>query len=71
MTRTPEQIVRSIRRTCLGLQTDADGVPLLTRCGSDFNDVILAGPLDGQAHTYTCPRCGIEGHYTAPWFPAA
>jgi hypothetical protein len=32
-------------------------------CGQDINDVILAGPLDGQIHEFNCPRCGIRSRY--------
>jgi hypothetical protein len=39
-------------------------------CGQDFNDVIVAGPFDGQMHDYTCPSCGAKGRYGAPAFPA-
>lgn len=38
------------------------------RCGSDFNDVILSNPLDGQSRSYTCLQCGVPGRYTAPLF---
>jgi hypothetical protein len=37
-------------------------------CGYDFNDTIAAGPLDGMLHTYQCPKCGLQGEYTAPLF---
>ena len=37
-------------------------------CGYNFNDTIIAGPLDGQVHNYTCPDCGVKGTYRAPWF---
>ena len=37
-------------------------------CGFDFNEVILANPLDGKEHSYTCPHCGVEGTYIAPLF---
>lgn len=35
-------------------------------CGADFNDTILANPLDGQVHEYACPKCGLEDRYRAP-----
>jgi hypothetical protein len=38
-------------------------------CGYDFNETILAGPLDGQEHAYACPTCGVVGSYRAPMFP--
>ena len=38
-------------------------------CGADFNDIIVAGPKDGQNHEYTCPHCGLKGEYKAPIFP--
>lgn len=38
------------------------------RCGYDFSITIANGPLDGSAQEYTCPGCGIKGHYTAPVF---
>ena len=37
-------------------------------CGADFNDIICAGPFDGQQHEYTCPKCGQKGQYGAPYF---
>lgn len=39
-------------------------------CGADFNEVILAGPLDGEQHPYRCPQCGNEGVYIPPIFDA-
>lgn len=65
MTQTAEQVVRSIRRRCRGPRVDGKH----TGCGADFNALILAGPLDGEAHEYECPQCGVTGHYTAPLFP--
>lgn len=41
------------------------------RCGADFNDVILAHPLDGQERTVACPKCGQPISYRAPLFEAA
>lgn len=38
-------------------------------CGADFNDIIVAGPWDGQEHNYQCPACGLTGSYRAPVFP--
>lgn len=38
------------------------------RCGYDFTITIANGPLDGSAQDYKCPKCGLEGHYTAPRF---
>lgn len=35
-------------------------------CNYNFNLTILSGPFDGKLHTYTCPRCFVEGEYTAP-----
>lgn len=40
-------------------------------CGADFNDIVISGPLDGQQHAYTCPKCGVEGRYIAPRFTIA
>lgn len=40
-------------------------------CGYDFNNVIVAGPHDGQLHEYTCPKCKLTGQYRAPWFEVA
>jgi hypothetical protein len=37
-------------------------------CGVDFNDIIVAGPYDGQHHDYKCPKCGQTGTYRAPYF---
>ena len=34
--------------------------------GYSINDVILSGPLDGEKHSWRCPRCGLEGTYIAP-----
>lgn len=39
-------------------------------CGADFNEVILAGPLDGSEQPYQCPQCGVSGTYRAPRFEA-
>jgi predicted RNA-binding Zn-ribbon protein involved in translation (DUF1610 family) len=36
------------------------------RCGYDFNEIILSGPLDGKEHSYECPKCGVKGVYTPP-----
>lgn len=35
-------------------------------CGGDFNEIILANPLDGALRYYTCPDCGATGTYRAP-----
>lgn len=35
-------------------------------CGADFNNIIVAGPLDGELHAYECPACGLSGEYRAP-----
>lgn len=40
------------------------------RCGADTNDVICAGPFDGETHAYTCPKCGVSAKYGAPFFPS-
>lgn len=37
-------------------------------CGRDFNDTIVAGPLDGQVHAYQCPGCAVIGVYRAPLY---
>lgn len=37
-------------------------------CGADFNDIIVAGPWDGETHEYKCSKCGLEGEYRAPVF---
>lgn len=37
-------------------------------CGADFNNIIVAGPLDGEEHAYKCPKCGVEGSYRSPSF---
>lgn len=39
-------------------------------CGYDFRTIIANGALDGARHPYTCPRCGVQGVYDAPTFPA-
>ena len=38
-------------------------------CGYDFNEVVIAGPLDGEEHDYKCPKCGVQGSYRPPLFP--
>lgn len=35
-------------------------------CGADFNEIVLAGPFDGEEHEYECPKCGVTGTYVAP-----
>lgn len=40
----------------------------LTRCNFDVKQIILAGPFDGELHTYTCPNCGRVGVYRNPFF---
>lgn len=37
-------------------------------CGTDFNQHIIANKFDGKTHTVTCPGCGEEHEYQAPWF---
>lgn len=32
-------------------------------CGYDINNVILSQPLDGEIHSFTCPRCGIQAKF--------
>ncbi len=51
-----------------GREKDADVLHHGCRlgCGADFNDVILAHPLDGETRTVKCPRCSMEVRYTAP-----
>jgi len=44
-----------------------DGV-LRPGCGADFNDIVVAGPWDGEQHDYQCPKCKVRGKYTAPMF---
>lgn len=34
-------------------------------CGYDVNDLICAGPLDGQSRTVPCPTCGNTITYTS------
>src|SRR5262245_56995727 len=36
-----------------GVARELDGL-LRVGCGADFNDVIVAGPLDGTVQPYTC-----------------
>lgn len=36
------------------------------RCGFDFNEIVVEGPLDGAEHEYECPACGLTGTYVAP-----
>jgi len=40
-------------------------------CGHNINDLIVAGPFDGQSHEVTCPTCGRTMRYTAPYFTKA
>jgi len=40
-------------------------------CGQDLNEVILAGPLDGDEHLVPCPGCGREVSYRAPFIRTA
>ena len=35
-------------------------------CGADFNDAILAQPLDGEEHIGKCLKCGLEISYRPP-----
>jgi hypothetical protein len=35
-------------------------------CNADFNEIVLANPLDGKSHEYTCPKCGVHSVYVAP-----
>ena len=35
-------------------------------CNYDFNKIVVAGPLDGKEHSFTCPKCGQSGSYRAP-----
>jgi hypothetical protein len=37
-------------------------------CGYDFNDLILANPLDGQDRVVACPKCNNQISYKAPTF---
>jgi hypothetical protein len=37
-------------------------------CGYDFNEIILANPLDGQDRIVPCPKCGNQISYKAPTF---
>lgn len=33
-------------------------------CNQDVGALIIAGPLDGQEHVVTCPKCGEKLDYT-------
>ncbi|MGH9886145.1 MAG: hypothetical protein ACREBE_11485 [bacterium] len=48
-----------------------DNVARAKACGADFNDIVCAGPLDGQPHEYKCPKCGVTGTYNAPLYEIA
>jgi hypothetical protein len=37
-------------------------------CGVDFNDVLVAGPLDGKPRSTTCKGCGVTVNYTPGYF---
>jgi hypothetical protein len=77
--RGPITAARAAQRDALLTADDLEGAAAADRagrpgCGADFNAIVIAGPLDGQAHAYTCPTCGVSGTYTAPLFelePAA
>ena len=47
---------------------DDDGTAVRYRlgpgCGFDLNPLILAGPLDGEEHPYTCPQCKQVSYIT-------
>lgn len=45
-------------------------VDIRSGCGYDFNETILANPLDGKVREYECPKCKVKGEYRAPIFPA-
>jgi len=61
-TKEQQEIVRSIRRRCMGRLDDG------SLCGHDINEIILTHPFDGAAHEYECPGCGREGLFTSPRF---
>jgi hypothetical protein len=55
-----------------GKLTEAADLDARTRagCGADTNNIIAAGPFDGEDHAYICPKCGVKARYRAPKFPA-
>lgn len=52
---------RRLIQLCFG-RTNLIGKP----CNYDFNSIVIAGSLDGKAHSFTCPKCGQSGSYRAP-----
>ena len=40
------------------------------KCNYDFNDVILANPLDGEERVVSCPNCETQISYRAPNYSA-
>lgn len=68
-----DAIEKAVRAKITALLAQGDEVAaravdndLRAGCGRDFNDTVLAGPLDGQEHAYECPGCGAKGTYRAP-----
>ncbi len=37
-------------------------------CGADFNEVVLAHPLDGEERASVCPQCGAAREFRSPLF---
>ena len=64
---TPEAATRRAAALAVGdleAARVADGERMA--CGADFNEIVLAGALDGEEHAYICPQCGVSGTYRAP-----
>ncbi len=38
-------------------------------CGYDVNEIVVAGPWDGEDYEVACPGCGQKITYRAPSFP--
>lgn len=64
---TPEAVTILLKA---GKNAAAERLASMSRkgCGADFNNIIVAGALDGEEHAYKCPKCGVEGSYRAPSF---
>ena len=68
-----EARVRVAELLLAGLVEEAKRIDRISRrpCGHDFNEIILAGALDGERHEYRCPSCKADGVYIAPFFEDA
>lgn len=39
-----------------------------SRCGYNFNEIIISNPWDGAIYEYKCPQCGVQGEFRSPKF---